>query len=238
MLTDDEVKAIHFEKGVEIVKKHFRRQIKEQRRKAFKTWTAYTESVYQTLLLEAAKTVQHAYRSHQSRSELASRIAERRIQIEREKEVIRLENEKIYHAATKIQKRARMNHAKSKLQLMRLRLSSAFKIQCAQRIHIANKKMKARKAYLLHRHNSATKIQSTWRAKEGRKYFRVLQKIKLVDVELVNKQQQKLKMKEMFEDAGGERAARRWQISESRPRPSKLNLTVPLLVFLLSVCSW
>jgi len=202
MLEDDEVKEMHFEKGVEIVKKHFRRQIKEQRRKAFTSWITHTRLSYEAALLRAATSVQHAYRSHLSRIELASRIGERRIQIERENELIRLENLKLFKASTVIQSRVRVNLAKKKAQELKLALASACKIQCLQRIRIARDKVKARRAYLLLLFQSAARIQSCWRAYQQRKRYRVLKKIKVVDGCLALKEVKKKLVQSKHEDVG------------------------------------
>ncbi|GMH65185.1 hypothetical protein TrLO_g5227 [Triparma laevis f. longispina] len=202
LLPQNEMKSIHFEKGLTTLNKFLVKGLQKMMAESIKRWRRGVEVAYQEALADAVRMVQRAYRKHQARVELGERMEQRRIQKTREDEIKRLFDLKQNKAAIVIQQRYRIRAAKKAVELRKLQLAMSQIIQRAWRVYAAKKEMKMLKNEFTREVHCATVIQKHWRARQGRMYFRVIKKIKAMEkTEKIDKDKVEA-MKSYFEDQG------------------------------------
>ena len=202
LLPEREMKSIHFEKGIRTLEKFIGARIRRSLKQGVDKWKRGVAAAYHEDLIEAARMVQRAYRKHQARVELNERMEQRRIQRAREAEIKRLFELKQNKAALAIQQRYRAVAAKKAVERRRVQLVKILVIQRAWRIYAAKCELFVLKVEYRTEVGAATAVQKTWRAKQGRMYFRVVKKIKAME-ETERKEREKVEsIKSYFEDQG------------------------------------
>jgi hypothetical protein len=202
LLPVDQRRMLDYERGVNILRKHHVRTRRIAVRHHFAKFKSKCDEAARIDLINSAVRVQRSYRKHVARRELHERMEQRRIQKSREDEIIRLYDEKIYAAAVVIQLKWRAKMAYKVLARKQLEVFMCLVVQRSFRCYVSRCVLHEKKRVAKLRYDSAVKIQSLNRCYKGRRYVRILKKIKQAELIEKKRKDELLRRKEFFEDQG------------------------------------